>query len=170
MHPGHVAKGISSAAGTFTDFVSMDDLFRRLKEASRPVVLSFSEPEVSFSVSDKLPESTVGRLKVAKKTFLSSIVTDDKVLKWIVSKDKKGGMERMIYRSQVFQKRLGAFPEQEKLILAAFIAHSPSWKDIQEHFLGNAFPDGREEEVSKIYETIAAQVRIFRGWLRSQKL
>ena len=64
---------------------------------------------------------------------------------------------------------MGAFPEQEKLILAAFIAHSPSWKDIQDYFLGNAFPDGREEEVCKICETIAAQVRVFRGWLRSQK-
>ena len=109
VHPGHVVKRISSAAGTFTDFVCMDDLFRRLKEASRPVVLTFIEPELPFSVSDKLPVPKDETVKVEKKSFLSSVATDDKVLKWIVSKDKKGGMERMIYRSQVFQKRLEHF-------------------------------------------------------------
>ncbi len=174
VHPGHVLTGISSSSGTFSKFVSMEFIFHTLKESARPLTLTFSEPNVFDSVfkhSRKMKDLEVGNEanKNKKDAFLSNVIESDQVLKWIVSKDKKGGMERMIYKSAVFQKRLGAFPKQEKLVLAACIVHSNSWQEIKAAVDGNAMSHERKLEVDNLCEKIAAQIRVFRSWLRSQK-
>jgi hypothetical protein len=172
VHPGHVLTGISSSSGTFSKFVSMEYIFHTLKESARPLTLTFSEPEVfNLAYKYKMKEAKGGNeaIKRKKNAFLSDVVESDQVLKWIVSKDKKGGMERMIYKSAVFQRRLGAFPKQEKLVLAAFIVHSNSWQEIKAAVDGDTMPNEKKLEVDNLCEKIAAQVRVFRSWLRSQK-
>ena len=173
VHPGHELKSVSSASGTFSNFVSMENLFRILKESSRPLTLTFSEPTVlkaSYEYEMKEDEERYeGIERDTKRLFLADVVENNNVLKWIVSKDKKGGMERMIYKSPVLTKRLGAFPKQERLVLAAFIVHSNAWKDIQAHLTGESMSDEKKKKVDGICGKIAAQIRVFRNWMRSQK-
>jgi hypothetical protein len=104
------------------------------------------------------------------ETFLTYVRTENAVLEWINVRDKKGGMDKLIYKNKVLQKRLGAFPVEERSVLAAILWQSGLWEHVQEVMNAKPVDPGKMDEFDDKISEIAANVRIFRTWMRSQKL
>jgi hypothetical protein len=207
VHPGHVLTKISSSVSVHSNFLSLNDVYRAIREASRPLKLFFSVPKLDLvstssketgdsaweelidpdsqrsyfwnkatnvtqwdKPADTMLEDSVTTMLEKPGKFLLKVSSTNKILEWVNFQDKKVGMDRMIYKNKVLLKRLGAFPKMERKYLAAILWQSGLWALLRDHLNGKVFEsDENSKDFKKNISEIAANVRIFRGWLRSQK-